>query len=42
MPSKIEFNDTEFNMCIKIGNEIDKLYKSHELIEEYKKSIVKN
>lgn len=39
MPSKIEFNDTEFNMCIKISNEIDKLYKSNELIEEYKKSM---
>ncbi|MBE6139649.1 MAG: hypothetical protein E7174_04050 [Firmicutes bacterium] len=37
MPSKIEFNDTEFNMCIKISNEIDKLYKSNILIEEYKK-----
>ena len=42
MPSKIEFNDTEFNMCIKISNEIDKLYKSNKLIQEYKKSIVKN
>ena len=39
MPSKIEFNDTEFNMCIKISNEIDKLYKSNELVNEYKKSI---
>ena len=39
MPSKIEFDDTEFNMCIKIGNEINKLYKSNMLIEEYKKSI---
>ena len=37
MPSKIEFNDTEFNMCNKIGNEIDKLYKSNMIIEEYKK-----
>lgn len=41
MPSKIEFDDTEYNMCIKISNEIDKLYKSHELIEQYKKSITK-
>ena len=41
MPSKIEFNDTEYNMCIKIGKEIDKLYKSNILIEEYKKSIQK-
>jgi len=39
MPSKIEFNDTEFNMCIKISNEIDKLYKSNELVNQYKKSI---
>lgn len=42
MPSKIEFNDTEFNMCKCIGNEIDRLYKSNSLIEEYKKSIIKN
>ena len=39
MPTKIEFNDTEFNMCIKISNEIDKLYKSNELVNQYKKSI---
>lgn len=39
MPSKIEFNDTEFNMCIKISNEIDKLYKSNQLVNQYKKSI---
>lgn len=42
MPSKIEFNDTEYNMCVKISNEIDRLYKSNSLIEQYKKSIVKN
>ena len=42
MPSKLEFNDTEFNLCIKISNEIDKLYKSNLLIEQYKKSIIKN
>ncbi len=42
MPNKIEFDDTEFNMCIKVSNEIDRLYKSHALIEEYKKSIVKS
>ena len=41
MPFKIEFDDTEYNMCIKIGNEMDKLYKSNKLIEEYKKSIPK-
>lgn len=41
MPRKIEFDDTEFNLCIRISNEIDKLYKSNMLIEEYKKSIQK-
>lgn len=35
MPSKIEFDDTEYNMCVKISNEVDRLYKSHALIEEY-------
>ena len=39
MPSKIEFNDTEFNMCIKISNEIDKLYRSNELVNKYNKTI---
>ena len=38
MPSKIEFNDTEYNMCIKISKEIDKLYISHNLLEYFKKS----
>jgi len=42
MPSKIEFNNNEYEMCVKISNEIDRLYKSNALIEEYKKSIVKN
>ena len=42
MPSKIEFNDTEYNMCVKVSNEIDRLYKSNDLIEQYKKSIIKN
>lgn len=37
MPDKIEFNDTEFNMCNKIKNTINKLYTSNKLIEEYKK-----
>lgn len=39
MPSKIEFNDSEYNMCIKISNQINMLYKSNALIEQYKKSI---
>ena len=42
MPSKIEFSGTEYDMCIKISNEIDRLSKSNTLIEQYKKSIVKN
>ena len=37
MPGKIEFDDNEFNMCIKISNQINKLYKSNTLIEQYKK-----
>ena len=37
MPSKIEFNDSEFNMCTKISNEIDRLYRSNSIIEDYKK-----
>ena len=39
MPRKIEFDDNEYDMCVKISNEIDRLYKSNELIEQYKKSI---
>ena len=42
MPSKIEFNDTEYNVCIKIGNEINRLYKSNKLLEEYKNIEVDN
>lgn len=41
MPSKIEFDDNEYNMCIKISNEITRLNKSNSLIEEYKKSAQK-
>ena len=41
MPGKIEFDKTEFDMCTKISIEIDKLYKSNELINQYKKSIQK-
>ena len=37
MPSKIEFDDNEFNMCLKISNEIDRLYKSNDLVGSYKK-----
>ena len=39
MPKKIEFDDTEYNMCVKISNEIERLKKTHIFIEEYKKLI---
>ena len=39
MPKKIEFNDTEYNMCIKIMEEIERIKKTYILIEEYKKLI---
>ena len=38
MPSKIEFDSSEFGMCKKISDEIDRLYKSNMLIQEYKKT----
>ena len=41
MPKKIEFDDTEYNMCIKITDEIERIKKTHLFIEEYKK-LVKN
>ena len=37
MPSKIEYSGTEYDMCIKINNEIERLNRSHLLIENYKK-----
>ncbi len=37
MPSKIEFDDTTYNMCLKINREIEKLSISNKIIEEYKK-----
>lgn len=37
MPKKIEFDDNEYNMCIKINNEIERIKKTHLFIEEYKK-----
>ena len=37
MPSKIEKEGTEYDMCIKIVNEIERLGKSNSLIEQYKK-----
>lgn len=42
MPNKIEYSGTEYEMCQKISDEIDRLYKSNALIEQYKKSIVNN
>lgn len=37
MPSKIE-RTNEYDMCINISNEIDRLYKSYIFIEQYKES----
>ncbi len=37
MPSKIEFNKSEFNMCITIQNEVDKLIKTSNIINNYRK-----
>lgn len=42
MPSKIDFTDNNYDMCISISREIDRLYKSNYLIEQYKKSIYEN
>ncbi len=37
MPDKLEFDDTIYNMCIKINKEVEKLSRSNKLIEDYKK-----
>ena len=37
MPKKIEFNDSNYNMCTKIGRELDRIYKTEKLVNEYKK-----
>ena len=34
MPNKIDFNDSEYNICVSISNEVDRLYKSDELIKK--------
>ena len=39
MPKKIEFDDTEYNMCIKIIEEIERIKRTYLFIEEYKKLI---
>ena len=41
MPKKIRFNDTEYNMCVKISEEIERIKKTHIFIDEYK-NIIKN
>ncbi len=35
LPEKLEFDSNEYNKCIKISNEIDRLYKSEMLISPY-------
>lgn len=37
LPTKIEFNKNNYEMCKEISNEIDKIYKTDKLINEYKK-----
>ena len=37
MPNKIEFNKNNYEMCIAIGKEVNKLIRSSELITNYKK-----
>lgn len=37
MPRKIEFDDNNFEMCKKIGRELDRMYKTEKLIHDYKK-----
>ena len=34
---KIEFNTNNYNLCKKISNELDKIYKTNKIINEYKK-----
>ena len=35
MPSKIEFDDNEFNSCINLRNQLDYIYKTENLIRPY-------
>ena len=39
MPLKLDFNGSECDKCYSLTREINRLYKSHNLLEEYKKSI---
>ena len=38
LPLKIEFENSNYEMCKRISKELDKLYKSYKLASEYKKS----
>ena len=42
MPNKIDFNDSEYNTCIKIKKNINRLLKVHKLNKENEKSIQKD
>ncbi len=37
MPKKIEFNSNNYETCKNIGRELDRIYKTEKLINEYKK-----
>ena len=37
MPKKIEFNNSNYEVCKNIGRELDRIYKTDKLIKEYKK-----
>ena len=41
IPNKIEYTN-EYDTCVKISNEIDRLYKSNELLEQYKNSLIES
>lgn len=36
LPEKIILNDSEYNNCIKVSNEIDRLYKTEKLVDSFK------
>ena len=42
LPEKIDFNDTEYNKCVIISKEIDRLFKSEKLVSLYHVSNYKN
>lgn len=39
LPNKIEFNDSEYNMCKVISKQIDYLYKTEKLLSSYCKNV---